>query len=163
MLSITRCARRVALTVAVLATAAVAMPAQSLSYVGGVQYATGSFIFTQRTWSAYLSNGLAWSAGRVRISASIPLVLQPAGWLQYNGSGMMVPTGGIAGGTNGTTGNSSGMGGAMHGGTFTPASGMRFNGVGLGDPIGRIDVALLPSDAGAPFSKSHWRSEGAIR
>ena len=146
MSNITWCARRVALTVAVLATAAVEMPAQSLSYVGGMQYATGSFIFTQRTWSAYLSNGLSWSAGRVRVSASIPLVLQPAGWLQYNGSGMMVPTGGLAGSTTGSSGNSS----AMHGGTITPASGMRFSGVGLGDPIGRIDVALLPSDAGRP-------------
>jgi len=138
------------LTVAVLASAAVPTPAQSLSYIGGMQYATGSFIFTQRTWSAYLSNGLAWSAGRVRVSASIPLVLQPAGWLQYNGSGMMVPTGGIVGSTNGSTSSNSGMGGAMHGGTITPASGMRFSGVGLGDPIGRIDVALLPSDAGRP-------------
>ena len=150
MLYITWCARRVAFTAAVLSTAAVAIPAQSLSYVGGVQYATGSFIFTQRTWSAYLSNGLAWSAGRVRISASIPLVLQRAGWLQYNGSGMMVPTGGIAGGSTGATGNSSGMGGAMHGGTFTPANSTPLSGVGLGDPIGRIDVALSPSDAGRP-------------
>ena len=150
MSNITRCARRVAVTVAVLATAAVAAHAQSLSYVGGMQYATGSFIFTQRTWSAYLSNGLAWSAGRVRVSASIPLVLQPAGWLQYNGSGMMVPTGGLAGSTTGSTGNSSGMGGAMHGGTITPASSMPFSGVGLGDPIGRVDVALTQPDAGRP-------------
>ena len=150
MLKFTRCARRMMLTVAVLATAAVPTPAQSLSYIGGMQYATGSFIFTQRTWSAYLSNGLAWSAGRVRVSASIPLVLQPAGWLQYNGSGMMVPTGGLAGSTTGSTGNSSGMGGAMHGGTITPASSMPFSGVGLGDPTGRIDVALSQMDAGRP-------------
>ena len=150
MLKFTRCARRMMLTVAVLATAAVPTPAQSLSYIGGMQYATGSFIFTQRTWSAYLSNGLAWSAGRVRVSASIPLVLQPAGWLQYNGSGMMVPTGGLAGSTTGSTGNSSGMGGAMHGGTITPASSMPFSGVGLGDPIGRVDVALSQTAAGSP-------------
>ena len=150
MLNIMGYARRLALTVAVLATAAVRAPAQSLSYVGGVQYATGSFIFTQRTWSAYLSNGLTWSEGRMRISASIPLVLQPAGWLQYNGSGMMVPTGGIAGTASGSSGNSSGMGGAMHGGTITPASSTPFSGVGLGDPIGRVDVALSQSEAGRP-------------
>ncbi len=150
MSNFTWCTRRVAVTVAMLITAAVSAPAQSLAYVGGVQYATGSFIFTQRTWSAYLSNGLSWSSGRLRVSASIPLVLQPAGWLQYNGSGMMVPTGGLAGATTGSPGNTSGMGGAMHGGTITPASGMPFSGVGLGDPVGRIDVALSQTEAGRP-------------
>ncbi len=140
-------ARRVALAVAVLAVAAVTTPAQSLSYVGGLQYATGDFIFTQRTWSAYFSNGLSWSAGRLRASASVPLVMQPAGWLQYSGAGMMVPTGGVAGSAGGSTSNNPGM---MNGGTMTPSSGMPFSRVGIGDPIGRIDVALLRADAEHP-------------
>jgi hypothetical protein len=143
-------ARRLAIAVGVLAVAAVAAPAQSLSYVGGLQYATGDFIFTQRTWSAYLSNGLSWSAGRLRASASVPLVVQPAGWLQYSGAGMMVPTGGMAGSAGSPTGNSSGMGSGMHGGTMTPSSDMPFSGVGIGDPIGRIDVALSRGDAEHP-------------
>jgi hypothetical protein len=143
-------ARRGALAVAVLAGSAVTTPAQSLSYVGGLQYATGDFIFAQRTWSAYLSNGLSWSAGRLRASASIPLVMQPAGWLQYGGAGMMVPTGGIAGSARGSTSSSPGMGSGMNGGTMTPSSGMPFSRVGIGDPVGRLDVALLRADGEHP-------------
>lgn len=135
-------ARRGALAVCVLAVAAVTTPAQSLSYVGGLQYATGDFIFTERTWSAYLSSGLSWSAGRLRASASVPLVMQPAGWLQYSGAGMMVPTGGVAG--------SAGSAGGMNGGTMMPSGDMPFSRVGIGDPIGRIEVAL--SRAGAEHS-----------
>ena len=143
-------ARRVAFAVGVSAAAAVPTPAQSLSYVGGLQYATGDFIFTQRTWSAYLSNGLAWSTGRVRASASVPLVMQPAGWLQYSGTGLMVPTGGMPGGAGSPTSTSAGMGSGMNGGTMTPSSGMPFSGVGIGDPIGRIDVAVSRADVGRP-------------
>ena len=150
MSNVARFARRGALAVGVLAVAAVTTPAQSLSYVGGLQYATGDFIFTQRTWSAYLSNGLSWSAGRLRASASVPLVMQPAGWLQYSGGGMMVPTGGIAGSAGGSTSNSPGMGSGMDGGAMTPSSGMPFSSVGIGDPIGRIDVALSRADAEHP-------------
>ena len=150
-MSIVACvARRVALAAGMLAVAAAASSAQSLSYVGGLQYAAGDFIFTQRTWSAYFSNGLSWSAGRLRATASIPLVMQPAGWLQYSGAGMMVPTGGMPGSGGAGTSTSSGMGSGMHGGTMTPSSDMAFSGVGVGDPIGRIDVALLRVDADHP-------------
>lgn len=144
---VARLARRVALAAGVSAVAAVAAPAQSLSYVGGLQYATGDFIFTQRTWSAYLSNGLAWSAGRFRASASVPLVAQPAGWLQYSGAGVMVPTGGMAGSVTGPSSSRSSMGSGMNGGTMTPSSGMPFSRIGVGDPIGRVEMALSRADA----------------
>lgn len=150
MSSITCLARHVAFAVGVLALASVASPAQSLSYIGGVQYATGDFIFTQRTWSTYLSNGLSWSAGHVRASASVPLVMQPAGWLQYNGAGMMVPTGGITGTAGRPASSSSAMGNAMNGGTMAPASDMPFSQVGIGDPVGRIDVVLSRGDIEQP-------------
>ncbi|MGZ9189427.1 MAG: hypothetical protein ACXW39_05155 [Nitrospira sp.] len=136
-------ARRIAIAAWVLAVAAETTPAQSFSYDGGLQYATGDFIFTQRTWSAYLSNGLSWSDGRFRASASIPLVMQPAGWLQYSGAGMMVPTGGVAGSAGASTSNNPGM---MNGGTMTPSSDVPFSSFGIGDPIGRIDVALSRAD-----------------
>ena len=153
MANIACLARCAAFVVGVSAAAAVPTPAQSLSYVGGLQYATGDFIFTQRTWSAYLSNGLAWSTGRVRASASVPLVMQPAGWLQYSGTGMMVPTGGIAGGAGSPPSTSAGMGSGMNGmsgGTMTPSSGMPFSGIGIGDPVGRIDVTVSRADVGRP-------------
>ena len=151
-------ARRGALAVCVVAVAALTTPAQSLSYVGGLQYATGDFTFTERTWSAYLSNGLSWSAGRLRASASVPLVMQPAGWLQYSGAGMMVPTGGVAGSAGGTSNNSV-TGSGMNGGTMMPSSDMPFSRVGIGDPIGRIEVAL--SRAGAEHSPV--RLVGAVK
>lgn len=78
---------RLALAGALVVLAVRPARAQSLSYIGGLQYAAGDYIFTQRTWSAYLSNGLSWSAGRLRASASVPLVMQDAGWVQYSGAG----------------------------------------------------------------------------
>ena len=140
MSKLIRAVRDIGLAIGVSAMIASPARAQSLSYVGGLQYATGDFIFTQRTWSAYLSNGLSWSAGRLRGTASVPVVFQPAGWVQYSGAGMMVPTGGVAGSV-GTSG--SGMAGGMHGGTMSPSGDMPFSHVGLGDPIARIDAALL--------------------
>ena len=102
-----------------------AVPGQSLAYIGGLQYAAGDFIFTQSTWSAYLSNGLSWSAGRVRVTGSVPVVLQPAGWVQYSGTGMMVPTGGITR-SDSAGSNRSGMGSGMHNGSMMPSSDMLF-------------------------------------
>lgn len=151
MSKLMRTAGGLALVAAFSALAPRVTPAQSLAYVGGVQYATGDFIFAQRTWSAYLSNGLSWSRGRLRATASVPLVLQPAGWVQYSGAGMMVPTGGVAGSTGTPASVGSGMGIGMHGGSMTPSSDMPFSNVGIGDPVARIDAALLRDDAERPL------------
>ncbi len=142
-------ARSFSLVAILLGAAIAAAQSQSLSYIGGLQYASGDFVFGQRTWSAYLSNGLAWSAGPIRASASVPLVMQPSGWLQYSGTGMMVPSGGMSSGQSSTSGM--GATGRMNGGSMMASSDMPFSQVGIGDPIGRIDVALLASDAGHPW------------
>ena len=147
MLSSTRMPRRLSLAVGLLMLAARPASSQSLSYVGGLQYATGDFIFTQRTWSAYFSSGLSWSAGRVRASASVPLVMQDAGWLQYSGAGMMVPTGGVSGSD---TRIGSGMGSGMQNGHMTPSAGVPFSRIGIGDPIGRVEFALVSGEGGSP-------------
>ena len=39
----------------------------------------------------------------------------------------------------------------MHGGTMTPSSGTPFSRVGVGDPVGRIDLALSGADAAHPM------------
>ena len=122
-----------------LVIAAERSPAQAITYAGGLQYATGDFVFTQRTWSVYFSNSLILSEGPLQVSASIPLVMQPSGWIQYSGAGMMVPTGGINGPS---TGSRPGMGMEMHGGTASPGD-MPFSRVGIGDPIGRVDFAVV--------------------
>ena len=124
---------------------------QPLAWTGGVQYATGDYVFTRRTWSAYLSNGLAWSSGRWFLAGSIPVVLQAAGWVQYSGAGIMLPTGGMSGTETSTNSTSGGMmGGAMHGGTMSPSANMPFSNVGIGDPIGRIELALWQTTGSAP-------------
>lgn len=124
-----------------------AATAQEAAYIGGVEYAAGRFVFARRTWSAYLSNGIAWTQGRLRASTSIPLVWQPGDWVQYSGSGMMVPTGGA--GSRGSTTGGSMMGGTIYGGTMTPSSSMTGAHVGIGDPVARIDVALVERDSRA--------------
>ena len=117
--------------------------AQRVAYVGSVQYATGDFVFAQRTWSAYLSNGLSLSTGRLRATVSIPVVFQDAGLVQYSGGGMMVPSGGMgSGGTS--TGSGTGTGGGMMGGSGS--GDMMSSHVGIGDPIGRAELELLPDD-----------------
>lgn len=114
------------------------------TWIGSVQYATGEYIFTQRTWSLYISNGVAWNSGRLRVTASLPVVVQDAGWVQYGGGGMMLPTGGI---TNGASGGSAGMmGGSMHGNSNEPSSNMPFSNLGIGDPIGRVEYDVVSVD-----------------
>ena len=147
MLTDTSRPRRVILAIGLLMLAARPASSQSLAYVGGLQYATGDFIFTQRTWSAYFSNGLSWSAGPLRASASVPLVMQDAGWLQSSGAGMLVPTGGVSGSD---TRIGSGMGSGMQNGRMTPSAGMPFSRIGIGDPTGRVELALVSGEGGLP-------------
>jgi hypothetical protein len=134
-----------------IAHVAVAQSSSRLAWIGNVQYATGDYVFTQRTWSAYVSNGLTWTSSRVRVSATLPIVVQDGGWVQYGGAGMMLPTGGMStpsGSSDGTSSNNGGMmGGSMHGGMMTPSSNMLFGNVGVGDPCGRIEPAVWPGDA----------------
>lgn len=119
------------------------LPAQGLSYGGWAQYSTGRYQFPTRTSSLYFANGLTLAAGRLRASASIPFIVQDAGWTQYSGSGI-VPTGGMPGHDSSTGAMRGGMtGGMMSGG------GMLGTHMGLGDPLGRADLAL-------------WRSAGPL-
>lgn len=83
---------------AVLATAlvlggATSLAAQQLGYTGSVGLSTGDYIFTERTTSISFYNGLDVRAGRFRLSAGIPVVVQNSAALTAVG-GMMLPTGG---------------------------------------------------------------------
>ena len=128
-------------------------PSHRLALTGSAQYAAGDFIFTQRTWSAYLSNGLTWSNSRLSVTMMLPIVMQDQGWVQYGGSGMMLPTGGISGpASSGTppSGNNGGMmGGSMHGGTTMASADMPLGSIGIGDPVGRVEVGLSGTNGGA--------------
>ena len=117
-----------------------ALRAQELSYSGWAQYATGRYQFPTRTSSLYFGNGLTMTVGRLRASASIPFIVQDAGWTQYSGSGI-VPTGGMPGHDSST----SSMRGGMTGGMMSSGGGIVATHMGLGDPLGRADLLLYRS------------------
>lgn len=130
-------------TIAVLTGMIVQSPAvgaQELSYSGWAQYSTGRYQFPTRTSSFYFANGLTIVAGRLRASASIPFIVQDAGWTQYSGSGI-VPTGGMPGHDSAT----GGMAGGMNGRMMSGGSSMVSTHMGFGDPLGRADLLLYRS------------------
>jgi hypothetical protein len=80
---------------AALGAAALAAPAraQRVEYTGTLHVATGTYIFTERTTSVALFNGLSLAAGRLRLTATLPLLYQNSSAVTYIG-GTPVPTGG---------------------------------------------------------------------
>jgi len=86
--------------------------AQQVSYSGSLQYATGDYLFTERTNSVYLFSSLAVEAGRVTISGSLPLIYQSTPWISYATSGG-IPTGGPQQGQVGDSLQRRGGGGPM--------------------------------------------------
>lgn len=86
---------------------------QEVSYSGSLQFATGKYLFTERTNSAYLLNGLSVRVGRLELGATLPLVYQSTPWVSYTTGGGM-PTGGPQGGAVGDSlGQRGGAGGGM--------------------------------------------------
>lgn len=126
--------------VALSATAATS-PAQSIAYVGRLQYATGDFNFSQRISAAYFANGLVVAKGPLQLSASLPVLMQSSGMGQYSGTGMMVPSRGMAA----ATGSYTAAGNSMHGASGSSAHDMGFNWFGIGDPVGRVDLTMARS------------------
>ena len=66
---------------------------QRVQYTGSLQAATGEYIFTERTTSLALFNGLALDLGRMHVIATLPIVYQNSAAVTYIG-GTPVPTGG---------------------------------------------------------------------
>ena len=141
-----------------IAAAPPALLSQSLTYMGSAQVSTGNYVFAQRTTSLYLLNGIALSAGRLHVSASLPIVVQDAGWVQYVGGGL-VPSGGMhAGGASGGA-VSGGMGSGMGGGMMPTQGGTDHVATGFGDPFARVEIDLT-STTGRSTSV---RAVGAIK
>jgi hypothetical protein len=85
--------KRVAwIALAVLATAP-PIKSQAVAYTGSFQFATGTYIFNQRTNGLSFMNGFSLSLGSLRISASIPLIYQSTPYVSYSGVGL-IPSGG---------------------------------------------------------------------
>lgn len=125
-----------------LSPAAASLDAQSFAYTGWLQYATGRYELPRGTSSLYFANGLRATAGRLRASLDVPIVIQDGGAIQYGGSGI-VPTGGMPDHDGSGSGMSNGMGSGMMGGSSVGGGH-----VGLADPFGRADVRLLDARSG---------------
>ncbi|HKK07354.1 MAG TPA: hypothetical protein VKA44_00565 [Gemmatimonadota bacterium] len=67
--------------------------AQEVTYSGSLEYATGTYLFTERTQSAYLFSRLSVRTGRLEVSAALPVIYQSTPWVSYT-TGGGVPTGG---------------------------------------------------------------------
>lgn len=66
---------------------------QDVSYLGSVQYTSGSYFFTEETQSLYFNNGISFSLNSVNLSFNIPFIIQNSPWISYSTSGPL-PTGG---------------------------------------------------------------------
>lgn len=141
-----------------------AMAQTTISYNGSVQYATGKYMFTERTDSFYFVNGLSFTGPQSGLSFSIPLISQNSPWISYSGIGV-TPTGGKEhgkldhGGKNGDGGGGSGGGGKMK----TPAQNdlvqsetiplqdtLSYSKTGFGDPSVSVYTQLLQERPNQP-------------
>jgi hypothetical protein len=105
-------------------------------YAGAVQYATGDFVFADRTSSVYVLNGVSYATDRWTVSASVPIIYQNTALVSNTGPGMLP-------GRDRVTGIS---GGHHHSGmmdTDATASMETFDEVGVGDPLLRADIAMV--------------------
>jgi hypothetical protein len=113
--------------------------AQEIAYNGGIQFATGRYLFDTRTASLYVLSGIDLAAGPVRLGASIPVVLQSTPWIAYGP--VPLPSGGRqAGEVSRQTGRGQRR-------IALPIVERDTHG-GFGDPLLRADVELV-RDGGA--------------
>lgn len=71
----------------------VCVQAQKLSYTGNMQYASGSYFFSENTESFSFVNGLMINGENTSVSFSMPYIYQNSPWISYGATGYM-PTGG---------------------------------------------------------------------
>jgi hypothetical protein len=89
--------------------------AQKLSYTGSMQYATGSYFFSENTESFSFVNGMMISGDKTTISFSVPFIYQNSPWISYGATGY-IPTGGSQHGSlTDSTGRRPGKGGGGSG------------------------------------------------
>ncbi len=130
-------------------TAATPAAAQRVAYEGSLGMATGRYIFTDRTTTFSLSSGLALTAGRVTIRASLPVWLQNSTVITASGPGGALPSGGSSGGTVSDSGRGRGSGGGLPGAALAvarrvemPTSAFTDYRAAVGDPLVGASVLL---------------------
>jgi hypothetical protein len=118
----------------VLSTLVTHAAAQDVAYTGGVQFATGRYLFETRTNSVYVLSGLDVAAGPLRLAASIPVVVQSTPWI--TSGPVPLPAGGQQ------AGELTRQMGRGHRRIVLPATGLETL-VGFGDPLLRGEVELV--------------------
>jgi len=111
--------------------------ASEVSYTGSLQFATGDYIFTERSTGLYLFNGISVQKPPFRASASISLIFQNNPWITYTGSGL-IPSGGTTD-----------IGGDVRGRMRLPDT-TDYVDLGLGDLFLRGDIELLAMRGARP-------------
>ncbi len=124
----------------VILAAPLAVRAGNLVYSGALQFATGDYIFTDRTNSIYLMNGLFLSVGPAHLSVSVPVIYQNTSLVSNSGPGM-IPSGGEG---------SDGVRQHRHGGQIHVTATNDFREVEVGDPLARADLEVLEGGNRSP-------------
>lgn len=120
---------------AVCAALAVTTPlsAQSWDYVGSLQFASGDGGLGVGSRALYAFSGLSFTSGRVRLSASLPLIWQETPSMVYL-TGIEITSGQMM------TGSSESLGVESGGVATDTTTDTRF---GIGDPAGHLDFVAL--------------------
>lgn len=144
-------------------------PAQErpdVTYTGSIHYSTGEYLFTERSHSVSLLNGLQVRWERVQMSASMPVIYQTTPWISTS-TGTPVPTGGPRSGT--VRDSLSRRRGHMGGGAAGSVRGDRieaahepitiedtatYDEIGAGDPMFGLSVTAVRESDGAPVTLS---------
>ncbi len=131
--------------------------AQDVYYSGSLQYATGSYYFTERTGSFYFSNSLGMSGDKGSVYFSIPLITQNTPWVSYTRSGTL-PTGGPQSRLAGTRQQQQGGGRGQRKHTIDlgKADTVNFSKTHFGDPSLSANIKLWSSPSARTSISSNW-------
>ena len=131
--------------------------AQQIRYLGSVQYATGSYYFTQRTNSFYFTNGLGINYGNINAYLNVPLISQNTPWISYSSTGLgPLPTGGPR---NGVVPEGHGRGNNGQGKRkvdLGSADTLNYIQTSFGDPSLMISVSLFTSSRKTTIINGNW-------
>jgi hypothetical protein len=133
--------------------AAAETPGSDPVYSGSVQVASGHYIFTDRTTSVYIVNGVNLTPGRFVLSASLPVIVQSTPWVTF--APVPIPSGGGGSGQVGSQIRDH-MGRGSRSGSGTLVVTLPVESVsrqaGVGDPLLRGGISLLSTVVKAPIA-----------
>lgn len=113
---------------------------EEVTYSGSLQFTSGNYIFSERTNSMYLLNGLSMSVGPLQISANLPIIMQNTPWVSYTNTGA-IPTGGT---------QSSEVSNKGHGGSLRLPDTTEYQEMGLGDLFINANLRLIKEGKAHP-------------